>query len=206
MKTIDCIQGSTEWFNARMGVVTASDADCLVTPKWKAKEGQGVDTYMFKKLAEAVLNWSPDQLNTFPMDQGKLIETIAIPWYEFETGKKVGRVGFCLNEELRCGCSPDGLLEDGSGLEIKSPQPPNHIKYLLEGKIPDDYLPQVHFSMLVTGAPFWTFVSYSMTLPPLVVRVECDEAIQVALRAALAGFLAKFDASIAKITQMKGGA
>lgn len=203
MKVIDCQQGSQEWYTARMGVVTASDADCLVTPKWKIKEGGAVDTYMHKKLAEKLLNWSPDQLNTFPMDQGKLIETVAVPWFEFEYETPVKRVGFCYNEELRCGCSPDGLLENGTGLEIKSPQPPAHIAYLLDGKVPDCYLPQVHFSMLVTGAHQWAFVSYSMQLPPLVIRVERDEAIQAALREALSGFLERFDTALARIDSLK---
>jgi len=203
MKTLHMAQGSVEWHAARMGVVTASEADCLVTPKWKVKEGAGPETYMYKKLAEKLLNWSPDMLNTFPMDQGKLIETIALPWYEFETGKKVSRVGFCLTDDGRSGCSPDGMLEDGSGVEIKSPQPPNHLKYLLENKVPDDYLPQVHFSMLVTGAPYWTFVSYSMNLPALVVRVERDDAIQASLRLALDAFNARFDVALAKINAVR---
>jgi hypothetical protein len=202
MKILDMAQGSVEWHVARLGVVTASEADSLVTPKWKAKEGAGPDTYMHRKLAEKLLNWSPDMLNTFPVDQGKLIETIAVPWYEFESGKKVKRVGFCLDDSGRIGCSPDGMLEDGSGLEIKAPQPPNAIKYLLGNKVPDDYLPQIHFSLMVTNAPYWTFVSYSMNLPALVVRVDRDEKIQAALREALDGFLARFDEALARIESL----
>ena len=45
MKTLHMAQGSVEWHAARMGVVTASEADCLVTPKWKVKEGAGPGTY-----------------------------------------------------------------------------------------------------------------------------------------------------------------
>jgi predicted phage-related endonuclease len=199
MKIHEAKQGSSEWFQLRLGIVTASEVDSLITPKWKIKEGAGVDTYLYRKLAEKALNYSPDQLETFAMDQGKLIETVAIPWYEFETGKKVRRVGFCTTDDSRAGCSPDGLLEDGTGLEIKSPQAPNHIRYLLEGKVPDDYLAQVHFSMLVTGAPSWTFCSYSMHLPALVIHVQRDESIQAKLREAVDAFNERFDSALATL-------
>jgi hypothetical protein len=206
MKIHDLEQGSASWYAARLGVVTASEVDALITPKWKVREGAGVDTYVYRKVAEKLLNYSPDQLNTFPMDQGKLIETIAVPWFEFEFGKKVKRVGFVSTDDGAAGCSPDGMLEDGSGLEIKSPQAPNHIKYLLEGKLPEDYSAQVHFSMYVTGAAYWTFVSYHLVLPAFVLRVDRDPAIQAALQAALGGFLAKYGPAIERVKSLRDAA
>ena len=65
--------------------------------------------------------------------------------------------------------------------------------------MPEDYLPQVHFSMLVTGAPAWTFCAYSNQLPALVIRVERDEAIQAKLQEALSAFNARFDAALATL-------
>lgn len=206
MKIIECVQGEASWFGARMGVVTASEVDALITPKWKVRTGDGVESYLYRKLAEKLLNWSPEMLAGFAVDQGKILETIAIPWYEFAYGAKVRRVGFCVSDDGRTGCSPDGLLPDGTGIEIKSPQAPNHLRYLLEGTVPEDYLPQVHFSMFVTGAPSWTFVSYSNQLPPLVVRVARDEAIQAKLAEAVAGFTARFDEALGKINQLKEAA
>ena len=202
MKIIDCEQGKPSWYAARMGIVTASEVDALVTPKWALRKGDGVDTYLYKKLAEKMLNWSPEMLAGFAVDQGKILETIAIPWFEFTQSKKVRRVGFVTTDDGRAGCSPDGLLDDGTGVEIKSPQAPNQIRYLLEGKVPEDYLPQVHFSMLVTGAPAWTFVAYSNQLPALVLRVERDEAIQAKLQEALAAFNARFDANLATLKEL----
>ena len=203
MKIIDCKQQSPSWFLARLGLVTASEVDALVSPKGKVREGAGVDTYLYRKLAEKVLGWSPEMLDAFAVDQGKIIETIAIPWFEFDTGKKVKRVGFCTSDDGKCGFSPDGMLEDGSGLEIKSPQPPNQIRYLMENKVPDDYICQIQFSLLVSGAPYWTFCSYSMRLPALVIRVERDEAIQAALKTALDNFLTRFDSALTTLDAMK---
>ena len=193
-------QGSVEWHQARLGVITASEADALVTPTGKVSEGKGVKTYLYRKLAEKATGYCPEMLDSFAMDQGKLLESVAIPWFTFETGKKVERVGFVTTDDGRCGASPDGLLEDGSGLEIKAPQAPNHIRYLLEGKVPDDYVIQCQFSLWVTQAPYWTFVSYSMRLPALVVRVEPDAKIQAAITEAVSNFNAAFDAALAKLS------
>ena len=199
MKTLHMPQGSVEWHQARLGVITASEADALVSPTGKVRTGEGVKTYLYRKLAEKAVGYCPEMLETYAVDQGKLLETIALPWFEFETGKKVRRVGFVTTDDGTCGCSPDGLLEDGSGVEVKAPQPPNHIKYLLEGVVPDQYVVQCQFSLWVTQAPYWTLVSYSMRLPALVVRVERDEKIQAAITEAVSQFSTTLTACMAKI-------
>ena len=204
MKIIECEQGTAAWFQARMGVITASEIDSLVSPTWKVRTGEGPQTYLCKKVAEKLLNWSADQLQGFSVDQGKILETIALPWFEFTYETKVKRVGFCLSDDGRTGCSPDGLLPDGTGLEIKGPQPPAQVAYLLGGKVPDHYMPQVQFSLYVTGAAHWTFASYSNQLPSLVVRVERDEKAQAAIAEAVAAFSERFDQALATINKLKG--
>lgn len=202
MKIIDCAQRSTEWSQARLGVVTASEVDALVTPLWKARSGEGVETYLYRKLSEKLLGWSPADLSgggSWAMEQGNVVETIARPWYAFEYNCDVQTPGFILSDDGRIGCSPDGLVGKDCGLEIKAPQPPTHLKYLIANEVPKDYLAQVHFSMLVTGFPRWMFVSYSRQFPPLVIEVKRDEAIQAVLRAALAKFFDAFDVIHAKV-------
>lgn len=199
MKIVDCKQGSTEWQMARLGVVTASEVDALVTPLWKIRTGEGVETYRYLKLCEKLIGYVPPDFGSFAMVQGEIVEKIARPWFAFEYNCDIATPGFCVSDDGKIGCSPDGLIGNDCGLEIKSPQPPKHLKYLTDGVVPKDYLAQVHFSMLVTGRPRWMFVSYSRQFPPLVVEVKRDEAIQTALRAALATFFAEFDAVYAKL-------
>ena len=202
MKIIDCEQGSTAWSQARLGVVTASEIDALVTPLWKIRTGEGVETYLHKKLAEKLLNYPQDSGTSYAMDQGSIVEKIALPWFEFQYDTTVRRVGFCLSDDGRTGCSPDGLIGDDMGLEVKSPQPATHLKYLLRGEVPPEYLPQIHFSMLVTGRPRWTFVSFSRQFPPLVVPVMQDKQIQQVLQGAVDLFAQKFDAALARINAL----
>lgn len=204
MKIIDCEQGSVGWHQARLGVITASEADNLVTSTGKISIGKGMETYLYKKLAEKVLRWSPDMLNSFPVEQGKIIEQIALPWYAFANETTVKRVGFITTDDGRCGCSPDAMLPDGGGMEVKAPQAPNHIRYVLNGKVPDDYVTQVQFSLWVTKAKYWKFVSYTICseLPQLVVHVEPVPAMQDAITEAVFRFTDAFDKAMSRLQEI----
>jgi len=48
-----------------------------------------------------------------------------------------------------------------------------HLEYLASGGVPKDYLPQVHFSMAVTGLP-WYFMSFCPGMVPHIAKVEPD--------------------------------
>lgn len=189
MKIIDCKQGETGWMLARCGVITASEIDALVTPLWAVKTGEKVETYLHKKLAERLLGYMGETGSTFAMDQGNIIEKIAVPFWEAVHGP-VTRVGFVTTDDGLCGCSPDALVGDNEGLEVKSPQNPNHLKYLLGGVLPPSYAPQIQFSLWVTGRRAWNFMSFSVHLPPLIVRVEPDPRAFAAFEAATSALLA----------------
>lgn len=203
MKIVDCKQHSTEWAQTRLGVITASEADALLTPLFKISEGKSVETYLCKKLSEKLLGYALDTGGTFAMSQGNTVEEIARPWFAFTYDVDVRTVGLCLTDDGRCGASPDGLLPDGSGLEIKSPSGPVHLKYYFHNELPPEHKVQVHFSMYVTNAPYWTFVSFHRALPPLVLRVERDEKIIATIRTAVAAFTKDFDDKLAKIEAVR---
>ncbi|EQA95953.1 yqaJ-like viral recombinase domain protein, partial [Glaesserella parasuis 29755] len=57
--------------------------------------------------------------------------------------------------------SPDGLIPTlRKGLEIKCPKMKTHIKYIIEGVVPSEYIIQVQVALWVTGYDSWDFVSY----------------------------------------------
>jgi hypothetical protein len=198
-------QGTTDWYRVRRGIVTASEIDALVTPEWKPRRGEGVKTYLCQKIAELLTPMEIDESGAAPSwaaDQGHILETLAIPWFEFETGLAVERVGFCLSDDGRLGCSPDGLVGDDAGIETKCPQPQWQVRYLLDQTVPKQYLAQIHASMLVTGRESWWFVSYSQDLPKLCIQVARDEAIQTKLREAIDPFLDTLDREFARVKAM----
>ena len=203
MKIIDVKQGSDSWLKARLGKVTASEIDALVTAKGAVKEGQGPKTYLYTKIAEKVLGMPVTDAGSFAIEQGSLIELEAVPWYSFSRNVEVQRVGFCVSDCERYGFSPDGLLGEEGGLEVKGPQPAKMMEYLLEGVVPELYTLQLQMSLFISKRKFWDFLAYSTRLPPLVVRAEPIEKLQSAIGEALAKFSVSFDAKLAQVARMK---
>ena len=198
-------QNSGEWEQTRAGKVTASELDALITPLWKARTGDGVQTYLTKKLAEKWLGGPLPSFQALDMEFGHILEAEARPFYTVTTGREVQTVGFIESEDGKCGCSPDGLISLTHGLEIKSPRIETHIRYLLDGGLPKDYAAQVHGSMFITGATHWDFMSYRRGLPPLIITIERDAEIQDKIQDAVTDFLVQFDAAWAKLVEINGG-
>jgi predicted phage-related endonuclease len=199
-------QGTAEWLAVRAGVITASEASALFTPKWKISESKGVETYLAQKLSEKWLGSSP--ANTFmsrQMEDGHLREQEARNAYQFQYDVEVSRVAFIASDDLTVGCSPDGLVGKDMGLELKCPSAENHVKYLLANEVPDDYITQVHFSMYVTGFCRWVFVSHRPSFPLFVKIVERDERIQGIIEEGVSNFLVKMDAAYKCLIAINGG-
>ncbi len=204
MKIHDVKQGSAEWLTLRLGKVTASEADALVSPEGKVRTGEGVSTYVYKKVAEKLLGFSTDSdANTWQMDHGTVMEREALPWLEFTHNLTINRVGFVTTESNVAGASPDGLIGADGGVECKAPQPATALKYLIEGVLPKEYRVQVQFSMWVCNRPWWYFLSYSRQWPPLLLRVERDNEMQDAITEAVGKFTQRFNAAYDTIRAMR---
>lgn len=206
MKTIHCEQKSSEWLQARCGIVTASEFDKIISPEWTPRKGLGVDSYLHKKAAERIMGYVAQSFSGGAMEQGNIMESRALPWYEFRYNTPIERVGLCLSDDGKVGCSPDGLIGSDAGIECKCPEAHTHVKYLLGGCVPKEYLAQIHGSMYVTGRKEWIFMSYSPFFPPLIIRVLRDEAIQKAIGDALTTFVAQLDAAEVRLRGIIEGA
>ena len=203
MKIIPCEQNSLDWLEARAGLLTASEAKQILTPKFKVRTGEMPRTLLATKLAERWIGPLPG-FTAWATEQGQLLEETAIPAFEFEFGVEVDRPGFITTDDGRCGCSPDGML-DGCGLEIKSLQPTHHCKCLMDGDLPEDYAAQIHFSMFVTGLPKWKLFLYQRRFPCLVLDVIRDEEIQTTIGEAAEQFLTDLDLEYARLVERNGG-
>jgi len=174
MKTHDVTQGTAEWLAVRAGIPTASELDQLISPTGKLRTGDMPNTYLCRKLAERWTGYPLQSYSGGAMEQGSILEDEAIPWYEATHRVDLQRPGFLTTDDGSFGCSPDAMDREW-GMEIKCPQPGNHVKWLLGGKCPDDHLLQCHGGMYVTHSDVWTFVSYCRGFPSLVVDVKRDE-------------------------------
>lgn len=187
----DMEQRSEEWFRARAGRPTASQFSRLLTPT--GKDSSQWDSYAIELCAACI---RPDEIafeGNFHTDRGNELEPAARDEFTRIMGLAVQQVGFITRDDTVVGCSPDGLILDArgepiAGLELKCPLAKNHAAYLLDGTLPDQYRPQVHGSMAVTGLDYWYFMSYCPGLAPFITRVERD-AYTVKISDALDRFL-----------------
>lgn len=202
MKIVDCKQGTEAWLRARAGIFTASELSDLLTPQWKLRTGKTPETYILRKVAEKCIGSPLEDFGSWAMEQGTILEAEAIPWFELTHDVQVQRVGFVTTDDARFGCSPDGLIGEEGGIEIKCPQPVNHLRYLLNG-VPEEYLAQIHGGMYATGRRWWYFLSYSRQFPPYLAKIERDERIMSAIEGAIGAAGATFDSIYERVKAMK---
>lgn len=193
MKIIECVQLSPCWWEARRGKPSASNFGRIMTPK-TMKLSASADDYACELVAD-IIRLDPPILTEQPMSaamrNGVQCEPEARNFYAFDTGHPVLQVGLCVTDDDRFCCSPDGLVGEKGGLELKCPEPKTHVAYLLAREVPTEYRCQVHGALIVTGRDWWDFMSYCPGFKPLVVRVVPDEFTK-SLRICLETFWARF--------------
>ena len=184
MIVYDFPQRSDEWLDVKKGVFSASSiGKWILKPKWTATDNRSIKDAIYSKLAEVSGGPMPLQFQSKEMERGIRMEPYARAEYESIVGCNVEEVGFCKMENLPVGCSPDGFLCDRSMLiEIKCPTAKRHIEYVIEGKLPDQYQPQVEMQMAVTGADSCDFFSYCPPIPPFLVNVPRSETTETVLK------------------------
>jgi len=179
MKICNHEQGSPEWFEARLGIPSASMFSKIVTTKgvWSTQ----ADSYINQLVAERLTGEREEIYQSHHMIRGTELEPEARDMYCLMKDVEVQEVGFCLHDTLKAGCSPDGLIGEDGGLEIKAPAPATHVEYLRGGVLPSRYKQQVMGCLWITQREWWDFVSYHPNMKPLIVRVERDEEYIAAL-------------------------
>lgn len=187
MIILNCEQGSDEWKRARLGIPTASQLHKVLTPR-TGKLSSQADGYAHELLAEEMLGHPLDDAASDFMTRGTLLEKSAVEFYEFQRDLRTQKVGFILRDDRRTGCSPDRLVGDDGGLEIKCPSAKVHVGYML-GQDADTYKCQVQGALWITGRAWWDWLSYNPELPPVLIRFERDEEFISKLASAVDQFI-----------------
>lgn len=193
LQIIDCEQGTPEWLEARLGLPTASRFSDILAKG----EGKMRARYLRDLAADIIRGYpEPDTFSNAYMERGHEQEGEARSLYAF-TYAPVTRVGFMRNG--RVGASPDSLVGADGGLEIKTALGHIQIERLQRGTCPTEHVAQVQGNLWISGRQWWHFMSYSRDMPPLVVRVERDEAYIAQLAKAVDAFNEELDAIVASI-------
>jgi exodeoxyribonuclease (lambda-induced) len=170
---IECEQRTPEWYAARVGVLTASEAQAMLSrPRKKDQvetEGRRVlRCRLALELVKGATVEAPEDRYVTPwMQRGIDREAEAIGKYEARFGELVQPVGFVRHNTLPIGCSPDGIVGDfDGGVEVKNVKWTTQLDYHdLKNEVPSEYRAQVTHSLFVTELPWWDFVSYCPEVP-----------------------------------------
>lgn len=205
---IPCEQGSPEWYAARLGIPTASE---FATVMAKGKEGGASLTrakYLRTLAGELITREpDPDGYTNAHMERGKLWEGEARELYAFEYDVEPQQVGFI--RTAIAGASPDSLINDDGGLEIKTALRHIQIERLQRGGLPPEHKAQVQGCLWITGREWWDFMSYAPKLPPLYVRVVRDKEYIAQIEKAVIAFneeLANLVSSLRGVDQFRSAA
>jgi hypothetical protein len=162
----DIEQGSEAWKLSRVGRIGCSRlGDVLASGKGGAPSATRAN-YMAELLCERLTGKYADHYTTPEMIWGLEHENAARSLYEARKGIMVIADGGREHPTIKgFGCSPDGLVGDDGGIEIKCPLSKKHIATLLEGKIDRDYIMQMAGGILCYDRKYWDFISYDPRLP-----------------------------------------
>jgi len=172
MRIINCQQQTDEWYQARLGIPTASSFDKIIMASGKASTQR--EKYLYKLAGEILSGKTEETFQTQAMARGCELEQEAREFYSFFTNNEIYQVGLCLHDELNAGASPDGLIDNNGLVEIKCPSMSVHVEYLAGGKLPSAYFQQVQGQLFITGRQWCDFISYYPGIKPFLIRVEPD--------------------------------
>ena len=189
LRIIDVEQGTDEWLEARRGMITASTVGQLVTPRTIQPAANPESRALVARLAaERITGWVDDTYQSADMIRGTLDEPHARDAYAKATGITVEECGLMvrdLDDGVRLGYSPDGLVGDVGLIEVKSRKPGKHIQTVMADQVPVEYMAQIQAGLLVSGRAWCDYISYSGGLPLWIIRVYPDEQWQTAIQAAV---------------------
>jgi putative phage-type endonuclease len=166
-------QRTEEWHAARKGRITASSVGAILGHAPYATRDD-----VMRRMVREWVGAEQEFEGNIATEYGTRNEAGALTEYMMETGNAVEAVGFITRDDW-AGCSPDGLIGEEGGLEIKCPfglrkDEAPAFKTLKEQP---HYYDQIQFSLWVTGRKWWDFYQWSPN-GTMLERVEVDELWQ----------------------------
>lgn len=201
MQIVDCEQGSPEWFKARAGIPTASEFHTVMAKGKSGGESLTRKTYLLKLAGEIITGEPMESFTNAHMERGKAMEDEARDLYSFMTDSDPLRVGFVTNG--KAGASPDSLIGDRGGLEIKTKLPHLLIDLLLKGEMPPEHKAQVQGCMWIAEREWWDFAAYWPKLPLFTKRIIRDDTYIRTIADAVDQFNDELDATVARLRAME---
>ncbi|WP_208433289.1 lambda exonuclease family protein [Bartonella taylorii] len=200
-------QRTAEWFQARLGKVTASNVYNVLSKTAKGLPTSKYEDYKIKLITERLIEGISQSYITPAMQWGIEHEDDALKEYAFIYDTEVTRCGFIQHPTIKmAGASPDGFVGENGLVEVKCPQSTTHLRFFMDGKIKPEYIAQMQFQMACTGRKWCHFISYnpnfvgrSTGLRMKIKRVNRDEEHIEEINKAVEIFLGEIEQEMQKI-------
>ncbi len=113
-------QRTAEWFQARLGKVTASNVYNILSKTAKGLPTSKYEDYKTKLMTERLIEGISQSYTTQAMQWGIEHEENALREYEFIYDTEVTRYGFIPHPKMKmAGASPDGFIGEDGLIEVK---------------------------------------------------------------------------------------
>ena len=207
LEILDVEQRSDAWYQARLGIPTASQYSAILANGRGGAPSKTRLTYLRKLAGERITGQPAENYTNAHMERGKTMEDEARGLYAFATGTEPRLVGFGRNHGT--GASPDALIGDDGMLEIKTSAPHLLIGIIEDGHVPTEHIPQLQGNLWVFERQWIDLLIYYRGMPSFQVRVERDDRyIDGKLAPAVRAFVGELEAIVARVSRAvtEGGA
>jgi hypothetical protein len=158
---------------------------------------------MDKLLAEWLIGEPEDGYTSSAMEDGSALEPVAVSLYEMMHDVSTEVVGIVTTDDCLIGFSPDRLVGEDGGLEIKCVKSNTQVNTYLANKMPGKHIPQVQGNIWGCEREWWDFMSYNEKLEPFIVRIERDDDYIAGLKKHVLDFSDRLEENKIKLEQRK---
>jgi YqaJ-like viral recombinase domain len=192
-------QGTAQWHEMRLGLLTASEVKLILTPTLKIANNDKERQHVWEIAAQRITRYVEPSYIGDNILRGWDDELRAKALYA-NTRTPTTDCGFITNDRwgFTIGYSPDALVGDGGLIECKSRRQKYQVETIATNEVPVEYMFQLQTGLLVSEREWIDFVSYSGGLPMAVIRVLPDPEIQEAIIKAATFFEGRVASAVAE--------
>ena len=193
------MQRTSEWKAGRLAKLTGTRAASLMGSTATRK------TLLVEMLREQLTATSKSFNPTAAVQKGIDDEPEAESYCALVLGYDLHSTDTFIEKEgdSFCAVSPDGLVGDDGGIEIKNLSEENHLRVIIDDEPDKKHIWQMKWLMYVTGRQWCTYIGYCKELPEpanfYFKRYERCEKDMQEIGKQVKDFKAKFDEALSKL-------
>lgn len=197
IEIFDFVQNSPEWYRARAGIPTMSDADVFLMKGRGGGESETRKKLLYRKAGEIITGNPAESYSNHHMERGHELEPEARDCYAFISDHDPQLVGFVKNG--RRGASPDALIGSDGVLEIKTKMPERLIPVIEDKEFPAEHKAQCQGILMVAEREWVDLACYWPGFDLVIRRAYRDEDYIKKLSEAIDKFNDDLDALVERI-------